>query len=148
MYINYFLLFIFRLNDDQYAFELMHIYHYAFWIDAYIISCMYKKIGNEEYGEVWYSREYGEVLTNPFYIRLLVVYFHWHGPVYLGGFAWCFFFGDGHGVGYSCAHPLFDFLQPSIEHMLGSFWVNIAAVNRRWATLIAEIIFEICSTLY
>ena len=81
MYINYFLLFIFRLNDDHYAFELMHIYHYAFWIDAYIISCMYKKIGNEEYGEVWYSREYGEVLTNPFYIRLLVVYFHWHGPV-------------------------------------------------------------------
>jgi len=75
MYINYFLLFIFRLNDDQYAFELMHIYHNAFWIDAYIISCMYKKIGNEEYGEVWYSREYGEVLTNPFYIRLLVVYF-------------------------------------------------------------------------
>ena len=41
------------------------------------------------------------------------------------------FFGDGHGVGYSCAHPLFDFLRPSTEHMLGSFWVNIAAVNRR-----------------
>jgi len=48
-----------------------------------------------------------------------------------GGFRVVFFFGDGHGVGYSCAHPLFDFLQPSIEHMLGSFWVNIAAVNRR-----------------
>ena len=49
----------------------------------------------------------------------------------LGGFVWCFFFGDGHGVGYSCAHPLFDFFQSSTEHMLGSFWINIAAVNRR-----------------
>ena len=38
-----------------------------------------------------------------------------------GGFAWCLFFGDGHGVGYSCALPRFDFLQLSAEYVLGSF---------------------------
>ena len=49
-----------------------------------------------------------------------------------GGFRVVFvFFGDGHGVGYSCAHPLFDFLRSSTEHMLGSFCLNITAVNRR-----------------